>query len=196
MTLGDRVVVMRGGVVQQVGTPQYLYDHPRNLFVAGFIGSPSMNFLHATVEGGVLHTMIGDLPLDDADRRELERRGASRDLVVGLRPEAFEDASLVEPGRGGQRFTATVDVVESLGSDVFAYFSEEGWRSADTTELKELAAEAGSADTGAEENQIVTRLAAATRVREGSRAELWVDTSRLHVFDPRTGENLTGRGED
>jgi multiple sugar transport system ATP-binding protein len=192
MTLGDRVVVMRGGVVQQVGTPQYLYDHPRNLFVAGFIGSPAMNFLHTTVEGNVLRTMVGDLPLEDPVRRALERHDAPRELVVGLRPEAFEDAALVEPGRGGLTCTATVDVVESLGSDVYAYLSEEGWQSAATTELQELAADSGAADTGAAGgNQIVTRLNAATRIREGSRAELWVDTSRLHVFDPRTGVNLT-----
>ncbi|MFF3322389.1 ABC transporter ATP-binding protein [Streptomyces sp. NPDC002889] len=193
MTLGDRVVVMRGGVVQQVGTPQHLYDEPRNLFVAGFIGSPAMNFLRTTLEGNILHTSIGDLPLAPEVLRGLERQNAPRDLIVGLRPEAFEDATLVDPGRTGVTFTATVDVVESLGSDVYAYFTENEWQPTTTSELEELAADSGASDTGTSEHQIVTRLSSATRIREGSRAELWVDTSRMHLFDPRSGANLSRR---
>ncbi|MEU0394977.1 sn-glycerol-3-phosphate ABC transporter ATP-binding protein UgpC [Streptomyces sp. NPDC006208] len=191
MTLGDRVVVMRGGVVQQVGTPQHLYDEPRNLFVAGFIGSPAMNFLNATLEENVLRTSVGELALEARTLRQLESQGAPRDLIVGLRPEAFEDAALVDPGRAGTAFTTTVDVVESLGSDVYAYFTETAWRPTTTTELEELAADSGVFDTGTTEHQIVTRLSAATRIREGAPAELWVDTSRMHLFDPRTGVNLT-----
>ncbi|MEU9014619.1 sn-glycerol-3-phosphate ABC transporter ATP-binding protein UgpC [Streptomyces sp. NPDC048479] len=195
MTLGDRVVVMRSGVVQQVGTPQYLYDEPRNLFVAGFIGSPAMNFLQATLEENVLRTVVGEMPLSDEVRQSLERQNASRDLIVGLRPEAFEDAALVDPGRlrTGTTFTTTVDVVESLGSDVYAYFTEEDWQPTATSELDELAADSGISETGASGHQIVTRLSTGTQVREGSQAELWVDTSRIRVFDPRTGANLTHR---
>ncbi|MEU4260160.1 sn-glycerol-3-phosphate ABC transporter ATP-binding protein UgpC [Streptomyces fradiae] len=193
MTLGDRVVVMRGGLVQQVGTPQHLYDQPRNLFVAGFIGSPAMNFLHASLEEGRLRTAVGDLPLDAGTLRRLEGAQAPRDLIVGLRPEAFEDAALVDPDLPGARFTARVDVVESLGSDVYAYFTEEGWQPADSADLAELAADSGVAEAGGGGHQIVTRLGAATRVREGSPAELYVDTSHMHVFDPRSGTNLTRR---
>ncbi|MBT2391997.1 MULTISPECIES: ABC transporter ATP-binding protein [Streptomyces] len=191
MTLGDRVVVMRSGVVQQVGTPQYLYDEPRNLFVAGFIGSPAMNFLHATLEENTLRTIVGDIPLAADVRQSLERQNAPRDLIVGLRPEAFEDPALVDPGRPGNTFSTTVDVVESLGSDVYAYFTEEDWQPTATSELEELAADSGLSETGASGHQVVVRLNTATRIREGSRAELWVDTSRIHVFDPRTGVNLT-----
>ncbi|WP_149182761.1 sn-glycerol-3-phosphate ABC transporter ATP-binding protein UgpC [Streptomyces sp. TRM49041] len=191
MTLGDRVVVMRGGVVQQVGTPQHLYDEPRNLFVAGFIGSPAMNFLHATLQENALRTAVGELPLTADVLQRLERQNAPRDLIVGLRPEAFEDAALVDPGREGARFTATVDIVESLGSDVYAHFTEEGWEPTVTTELAELAADSGAAETGGEGHQIVTRLSTATRIREGSEAGLYVDTSRMHVFDPGSGANLT-----
>ncbi|WP_405997096.1 ABC transporter ATP-binding protein [Streptomyces sp. NBC_00829] len=193
MTLGDRVVVMRSGLVQQVGTPQHLYDEPRNLFVAGFIGSPAMNFLHAELEENVLRTIVGEIPLSDEVRRRLELRNAPRELIVGLRPEAFEDASLVDPGRPGCTFTVTVDVVESLGSDVYTYFTDEDWRPAATSELAELAADSGVADSGASGHQIVTRLSTQTEIREGSRAALWVDTSRIHVFDPGTGVNLTRR---
>ncbi|MFJ3929804.1 ABC transporter ATP-binding protein [Streptomyces sp. NPDC090029] len=195
MTLGDRVVVMRGGVVQQVGTPQHLYDQPHNLFVAGFIGSPAMNFLHAVLEEGVLRTAVGDLPLAPEVLRRLEEQDAPRDLIVGLRPEAFEDAALVDPDREGARFTATVDVVESLGSDVFAHFTEEGWEPAVSAELAELAADSGVAESGGDGHQIVTRLSTATGVREGREAELYVDTSGMHVFDPATGANLTRHAE-
>ncbi|GAA3822180.1 ABC transporter ATP-binding protein [Streptomyces phyllanthi] len=199
MTLGDRVVVMRQGLVQQVGTPAELYDHPRNLFVAGFIGSPAMNFLNATLEDGALRSPLGDLSLDDRMRQVLERRNAPREVIVGLRPEAFEDASLSRDRdrggmfRGGPErpvFTATVDVLESLGSDVYIYFTAEGGP-AKTAELEELATDSGLRDTGAEAGQIVARLDAATRAREGHPVELQIDMSKAHVFDPATGENLT-----
>ncbi|MGV9455933.1 ABC transporter ATP-binding protein [Streptomyces sp. NPDC003635] len=190
MTLGDRVVVMRQGVVQQVGAPAQLYDFPRNLFVAGFIGSPAMNFLNATVEGGILHSALGDLPLDDRTRRALERHNAPREVIVGLRPEAFEDAALADEGRGPV-VTATVDVLESLGSDVYVYFTEEGGP-AQAAELEELATDSGLRDTGAGSlQQIVARLDAATRAREGEPLELRVDMSKAHVFDPATGVNLS-----
>ncbi|MDX2934513.1 ABC transporter ATP-binding protein [Streptomyces ipomoeae] len=190
MTLGDRVVVMRLGVVQQVGTPAQLYDFPRNLFVAGFIGSPAMNFLNATVEGGVLHSSIGDLPLEDRTRRALERQTVPREVILGLRPEAFEDVALAHAGRGPV-ITATVDVLESLGSDVYIHFTEEGGP-ARTAELEELATDSGLHDTGAEAvQQVVARLDAATRAREGQRLELRIDMSKAHVFDPATGANLS-----
>ncbi|MFF6636315.1 ABC transporter ATP-binding protein [Streptomyces althioticus] len=190
MTLGDRVVVMRQGLVQQVGTPAELYDMPRNLFVAGFIGSPSMNFVQASLTPDTLRTPLGDLPLDDRMRRELERRDAPREVIVGLRPEAFEDASLARD-TGGPTVTVTVDVLESLGSDAYVYFTAEGGP-VSTAELDELATDSGLADTGAGgDQQIVARLDAATRAREGQPIELRVDLSKAHVFDPKNGTNLT-----
>ncbi|MFI8207493.1 ABC transporter ATP-binding protein [Streptomyces sp. NPDC085937] len=190
MTLGDRVVVMRQGLVQQVGTPAELYDMPRNLFVAGFIGSPSMNFVQASLTTDTLHTPLGDLPLDDRMRRELERRDAPRDVIVGLRPEAFEDASLARD-TGGPLVTVTVDVLESLGSDAYVYFSAEGGP-VSTAELEELASDSGLKDTGAgAAQQIVARLDAATRAREGAPVDLRVDLGKAHVFDPSNGTNLT-----
>jgi len=141
MTLGDRVVVMRGGYIQQVGDPQTLYDNPVNLFVAGFIGSPSMNFLPATVEENALRTPLGDLPLGDRMRRVLADGDAPRQLIVGIRPEHFEDASLVEDHQRatGFEFTAPVDLVESMGSDKYVYFTIEGEHAA-AKDLEELAA--------------------------------------------------------
>ncbi|MFF7790428.1 sn-glycerol-3-phosphate ABC transporter ATP-binding protein UgpC [Streptomyces sp. NPDC007991] len=191
MTLGDRVVVMRQGLVQQIGTPAELYDSPRNIFVAGFIGSPAMNFLNATLEAGALRSPVGDLPLDDRTRRELERQNAPRQVILGLRPEAFEDAALAhDRDRTGPVFTPTVEVLESLGSDVYVYFTAEGGP-ATSAELEELATDSGMRDTGADASHIVARLDAATRAREGEPVRLQVDMAKAHVFDPGTGANLT-----
>ncbi|MFD1322240.1 ABC transporter ATP-binding protein [Micromonospora sonneratiae] len=192
MTLGDRVVIMRGGAVQQVGAPQELYDHPANLFVAGFIGSPSMNFLPVTVEEGRLRTALGDLPMGDRLRRELAAENAPRDLVLGIRPEHFEDAQLVdEQTRAkGVEFDAPVDIVESMGSDKYVYFSLTGER-ARAAELEELAADAGVADLAGAGADLVTRLSAESPVREGENRRVWVNLEKLHLFDPANGRNLT-----
>jgi len=199
LTLGDRIAVMRSGVLQQVGSPKELYDAPVNLFVAGFIGSPAMNFLGGTLENGQLRTSLGDFQLSDQVRRQVESEGPGREVIVGLRPENFEDAGLVSPDNRphGVTFHTNIDVVESMGSDVFVYFTRElGEQSVNAAELEELARDSGRADTGASGDTIVARLDAATRVREGQDAELWVDGRSLHVFDPATGRNLsvTARG--
>jgi multiple sugar transport system ATP-binding protein len=194
MTLGDRIVVMRSGVVQQIGSPQHLYDNPANLFVAGFIGSPAMNFLPARLENDSLRTALGDLSLSDELRQTLSAAHAEREVIVGIRPEHFEDAALVEEGvrHHGSTFTAQVDVLESMGSDKFAYFTVDEQATSD--ELAELAADAGTADVpGGDAGQLVTRLSASSSATEGQSTEVWVDTSKLQVFDPKTGRNLTAR---
>ncbi len=197
MTLGDRVAVMRGGVLQQVGSPQELYDGPDNLFVAGFIGSPAMNFLPATLDGGNLQTSIGAIALSPRLRQALERSNVGREMIVGIRPESFEDASLVtaDAREHGITFRATIDVLESMGSDVYVYFAQERQPQLQVDQLAELAQDSGRADTGASGETMTARLDAATRVREGAEAELWADTSSMHVFDPQSGRNLTGGDE-
>ncbi|WP_214364348.1 ABC transporter ATP-binding protein [Pseudonocardia sp. H11422] len=194
MTLGDRIVVMRGGVVQQIGSPQHLYDNPANLFVAGFIGSPAMNFLLARLEEGKLRTTLGDLAVSDAVRRSLEAGNAPREVIMGVRPEHFEDAALVEDTMRsrGSVFTAEVDVLESMGSDKFAYFTIEG-EQAMSDDLADLAADAGTADVPDSAGQLVTRLSAASSATEGGRSEVWVDTDKIQIFDPSSGANLTNR---
>ncbi|RLK54656.1 ABC transporter ATP-binding protein [Actinokineospora cianjurensis] len=195
MTLGDRVVVMRGGLVQQIGSPQSLYEQPVNLFVAGFIGSPSMNFLPATLADGQVRTPLGPVPLTDRIRRLVESSSAPREVIVGLRPEHFEDASLLDEAErsAGGTFTATVEVLESMGSDKFAYFLVEG-ETATSAELDELAAESGSAEMTDNGAQIVTRLSAASPIKEGDEAEVWFDPDKLHLFDPKDGRTLTHTG--
>jgi len=200
MTLGDRVAVMRSGILQQVASPQELYDRPKNLFVAGFIGSPAMNFLFATLEEGKLRTALGDIPLRDQLRRAVESKAAGRDVIVGIRPESFEDASLVSADNrpNGITFRANIDVLESMGSDVFVYFTQERNKAMNVAELEELARDSGAADTGSSTDTVTARLDTATSVREGYDAQLWVDVRSIHVFDPTSGDNIAltadGRG--
>jgi multiple sugar transport system ATP-binding protein len=198
LTLGDRVAVMRSGVVQQAASPKELYDRPVNLFVAGFIGSPAMNFLSGTLEEGLLRTSLGDFRLSDRIRQEVERSGTGRDVIVGLRPENFEDAALVSPDNRqyGITFRAKIDVYESLGSDVFVYFTRELGRGVNSAELEELAQDAGRGDAAGTGETIAARLDAATTIGEGQDAELWVDARPMHIFDPASGRNLSLAGED
>jgi multiple sugar transport system ATP-binding protein len=195
MTLGDRIAVMRAGVLQQVGTPADLYGHPANLFVAGFIGSPSMNFLPAELSGEELRLPIGTVRLPDAVRQRLNAGpGASGSRVIaGLRPEDFEDVSLVQDPARGHRFNAKIDVLESMGAEYYAYFDVEAER-VETSELAELAADAGAADLPQRRggSQVVARLGAASRVKQGEQGELWFNTEHLHLFDPESGQNLLG----
>ena len=191
MTLGDRVAVMRAGVIQQVGTPEELYERPRNLFVAGFIGSPAMNFLPGTLEDGHLRTALGEVPLPADVRAKVQRSGTGRDLILGIRPEHFEDAALVDGRRAeGLTFSAVVDVLESLGADKYAYFRLRGPR-ATAQELEELAADAGANDAPGGTDQVVARLDPASRAREGQRLRLWFDPGKLHLFNPGNGAHLT-----
>jgi multiple sugar transport system ATP-binding protein len=193
MTLGDRVAVMRLGTIQQVASPEELYDRPVNLFVAGFIGSPAMNFMAGTLEDGKLHTGVGDFPMTPQLRQELERSGTGRDVIVGIRPESFEDAAVVpaEVKAHGLEFNTSIDVVESLGSEKFVYFTRELGQTQNVAELEELARDSGRADASGAAETVVARLDPASRIREGEDTRLWVDMRKLHVFDPSTGRNLS-----
>ncbi len=192
MTLGDRLAVMRNGILQQVGTPAELYANPVNLFVAGFIGSPAMNFMTGTLADGSMHTALGSLPLTPALGQALERANVGREVIVGIRPENFQDAALVQPDSRdkGITFRATIDVVESMGSDVYVYFTQQSGLTAKVDQLADLAVDSGKADAGAAEESVTARLDATTRVREGDNAELWADVRAMHIFDPQSGRNL------
>jgi multiple sugar transport system ATP-binding protein len=185
MTLGDRVAVMRAGVLQQVGSPTDLYERPVNLFVAGFIGSPAMNFMPGTIEGDKVSLPFGQVPLPEG------AQGASGQVIVGIRPESFEDASLVGDAEDrGITFTAKVALVESMGSEKYAYFSVES-EAVESKELDELARDAGLEDVpGGGEQQVVARLDAASGIERDSEAELWVDATKLHLFDQESGDSL------
>jgi multiple sugar transport system ATP-binding protein len=187
MTLGDRVVVLRAGEAQQIGTPAELYNTPANLFVAGFIGSPAMNFFPATLTETGLRLPIGQVSLDGTLRSVLARNAGITNLIVGVRPEHFEDATLIDAKERSRYLTlgVTADLVESLGADKYVYFST-GGVGVRSTQLAELSAEAGDG-SGFGENRFVARVSAESSARTGEPVELALDTTRLNVFDADTG---------
>jgi multiple sugar transport system ATP-binding protein len=198
MTMGDRVAVMRKGELQQVDSPQELYDHPLNLFVGGFIGSPAMNMLEATLEraNGKISVALGEqsLSLDDevlASRPALKDY-EGREVVLGVRPEHLEDARLETDVPSDQRLRGRVELREALGAELMVHFTIPA-RPAVTEDVKELAADVGDeavqeleASAG-DEATVVGRFSAESRVNEGDTAEVAVNTRALHFFDPETG---------
>src|SRR4051812_25181238 len=191
MTLGDRVAVMRAGIIQQVASPKTLYEDPANLFVAGFIGSPAMNFLPSTVENDTIKLPFGEAPLPGELRGKLS---SGKEVIAGMRPEHFEDAGVAEErGIKGMKFTAEVSVVESMGSELYAYFDVKG--AAHTAELDDLAEDAGLKElpgqSGGDATAVVARLDPTSRAAPGKSIELVLDTSRIQLFDPSGGRNLT-----
>jgi multiple sugar transport system ATP-binding protein len=194
MTLGDRLAVMRDGVLQQVGTPAELYERPLNLFVAGFIGAPAMNFLIGEIADGALRSPLGTIALSElGDGAGITHTGR---VVVGVRPESFEDATLAGERPGLVSLTATVDVLESTGSDVYAHLSLNGHeRGAEEPLLRELAQATASEDPEvalATKSELVARVGVATSLAEGEQGRLWIDARRIHLFDPATGQRLSG----
>jgi multiple sugar transport system ATP-binding protein len=192
MTLGDRVAVMRAGVLQQVGSPTELYERPENLFVAGFIGSPAMNFMAGQLEGDRVRLPLGDVQLPTAVRERLGETDGGRQVITGIRPESFEDASLVSAdARGdGSTFKAKIDLVEQMGSEQYAYFKVQS-EAVESQELRELAQDAGADEVPSSgEGQVVARLDAASPISRGEEAELWLNTGKLHLFDPSSGKSL------
>jgi multiple sugar transport system ATP-binding protein len=187
MTLGDRVVVMHGGVAQQIGTPDELYERPGNLFVAGFIGSPAMNFFPATLTPTGLTLSFGEVMLPPEVPQMIARHPKTDNIIVGARPEHLADAALID---GYQRiraltFEVKVDLVESLGADKYVYFTTAGpgVRSAQLDELE--------AEGEVHENQFVARVPTGSTASVGQSLELALDTAKLAVFDGDSGANLT-----
>ncbi|MDQ3672649.1 MAG: sn-glycerol-3-phosphate ABC transporter ATP-binding protein UgpC [Actinomycetota bacterium] len=201
MTMGDRVAVMRGGFLQQVDAPQVLYERPRNLFVAEFIGSPAMNVVMADLVGsnGDVSVRFGDQRLR-LDPETLEQRsGLSRfeggRVIVGIRPEDMEDAALLDETHEDLRLSVVCDIREDMGSEVYVHFNVPGEAVASKEVVEALVTEAPEdAETklAAERARgagvpFVARLDRETRAREREPLELAVDVKRLHFFDPETG---------
>jgi multiple sugar transport system ATP-binding protein len=187
MTLGDRVVVMLGGVAQQIGTPEELYERPANLFVAGFIGSPSMNFFPATLTSTRLTLPFGEVTLTQPVHGVIAQYPKPDNVIVGVRPEHFQDAALIDAYQRirALAFEVTVDMVESLGSDKYVYFTTEGC-GVQSAQLAEL-----DAESDGEEHEFVARVPAESKVVKGRPIELAFDTSKVAVFDADSGVNLT-----
>ncbi len=189
MTLGDRVAVMNAGVLQQIAAPQDLYDHPLNIFVAGFIGSPAMNLVHGSleVENDEFEVHFGSNRLkvsrDVFDQRPALKDFVGKDIIIGIRPEDIEDARFIDELHG-QALTAPANLVEPMGSDVMAHLSIDA-RPALTGEAADVAKETGRADR--DNAFLVARLNPRTTVGVGDDLEVFVDTTRLHYFAPDGG---------
>ena len=198
MTMGDRVAVMRKGELQQVAPPQELYDHPVNLFVGGFIGSPAMNLVEATLEGsdGSLTAVAGGqrikLDSDALGARPALRAFEGKRVVLGIRPEHLEDAALVSDAPADRRLTGTVELTEALGSELMVHFGVDA-PPAVTEDVRELAQDLGDERKVSEDQAdgqrttMVGRFNARSPVKEGETVEVAVDTRSLHFFDPDSG---------
>jgi multiple sugar transport system ATP-binding protein len=179
-------VVMHGGVAQQIGTPQELYERPANLFVAGFIGSPAMNFFSATLTSIGLTLPFGEVTLTPEVQDVIAQHPKPESIIVGVRPEHLTDAALIDAYQRIRALTFEVnaDLVESLGSDKYVYFTTAG-SDVHSAQLDELAAE-----SELQENQFVARVPAESRAAIGQSIELAFDTTKLAVFDADSGMNL------
>jgi multiple sugar transport system ATP-binding protein len=197
MTMGDRVAVMRKGELQQVADPQTLYDRPVNLFVGGFIGSPAMNMIEATLErqNGGYAAKVGEQSIT-IEAAEVESRPGlaaytGKEIVLGIRPEDIEDAALVPSSPTEQRLRGQTELTEALGSEIMVHFGIKA-KHATTEDVRELAEDIGderAIDEAAASDSatLVGRFGARSRVRPGQPIEVAVDTRSLHFFDPRTG---------
>ena len=198
MTMGDRVAVMRKGELQQAAEPQELYDHPVNLFVAGFIGSPSMNMLEATLQrdDGAMKVVTGSqeirLDQETLSQRPALQRYEGRTIVLGIRPEDLEDYQLAGETAHGGTLKGTVTLREALGAEIMVHFAVDA-RPAFTADVKELAEDVGEADrleahAGESSAVVVGRFGARSRVKPGEQVDVAVDTRQLHFFfDLETG---------
>jgi multiple sugar transport system ATP-binding protein len=199
MTMGDRVAVMRKGELQQVATPQDLYDRPVNLFVGGFIGSPAMNMLEATLvnSNGGLAVEAGGQRLS-VDQELISAQPAlksyeGKKVVLGIRPEDLEDAAIAKDVPADRRLRGKVELIEALGSEIMAHFTIDA-PPALTEDVKELAQDVGderaveeAAEGSRQHTTMVGRFDSRAEVKEGEIAEVAVDTRGLHFFDPETG---------
>jgi multiple sugar transport system ATP-binding protein len=197
LTLGDRIAVLRSGRLQQFGSPEELYLRPANLFVAGFIGSPAMNLVAATVSNGMIELPFARLPVDERLQRAFGRLGGTREVILGLRPEDLEPVDPAANG-GGLRVDALVDSIESTGADVYAHAHVRGGL-ADSKHIEDLVSgEADAARSRARDGapRLVARLSPETGARAGSRITLGVDPDHIYVFDAASGRSLAGAGGD
>jgi multiple sugar transport system ATP-binding protein len=202
MTMGDRVTVIKKGELQQVGTPTELFEHPNNLFVAGFIGSPSMNFASSTVseDGGGLVVKLGEqtLKIDEKDvaGRPALKNYVGKDVVLGIRPQDFEDPEYARESGEGTRLKANIDLIEAVGTETMVHFKVDA-PLAVTEDMKELAADVGGEEIAQlerkaqeGENDFTAVLDPRSKLRKNEDIELSVDTARLHFFDPETSQGI------
>ena len=193
MTMGDRVAVIRKGELQQIDTPREIYLNPKNIFVAGFIGSPSMNFVYANV--GVNKSSIklnfGNDQIDyKGDKLEQLKTFENKEIVLGIRPEAFEDGNYANTSEYSESIKVSVSLLEQLGSDSYIHFYKD-IKPVQTEAIEEILADEGEDISVLGDNtKFIARINPNSTVVEGEEIEIKIDPSKLHFFDPETGDAI------
>ena len=193
MTMGDRVAVIRKGVLQQIDTPREIYLYPKNIFVAGFIGSPSMNFVYATATKSSKNTNINfgnnDIKVEDAP--EVLTNFDGKEIILGIRPEAFEDSEYANKKEFSEHVSIEVSLLEQLGSDTYVHFYKD-IKPVQTEAIEEILADEGEDITVLGNNtKFIARINPNSTVKEGQKINLALDPTKLHYFDPDTGLAIT-----
>jgi multiple sugar transport system ATP-binding protein len=195
MTLGDRVAIMLHGELQQVASPMELYNTPKNLFVAGFIGSPGMNFLPATIVDGVAKLPMASVPLPKEVLDRVGRVDPKKSLIAGIRPEDFEDIAMVadDVRDRGTTFNTKFDLVEAMGAEYYVHFGVKADALQSSDHLDALLDDQGGVSETSSEGDtvVVARLDAESNVKVGEPTEVWIDASKMHFFDADSGMSLS-----
>ena len=189
MTMGDRVAVIRKGVLQQIDTPREIYLYPKNIFVAGFIGSPSMNFVYATAtkSGKNMKVKFGDNEVKVSNAPEALAGFEGKEIVVGIRPEAFEDSVYANDKEFSEQVSIEVTLLEQLGSDTYVHFYKD-IKPVQTKAIEEILADEGEdISVLGDETKFIARINPNSTVEEGQKINLALDPTKLHYFDPETG---------
>ena len=193
MTMGDRVAVIRKGVLQQIDTPREIYLYPKNIFVAGFIGSPAMNFVYATIDVSEKETKLkfGDSNIVSSDVPKSLSDFNGKEIVLGIRPEAFEDSVYANDKEFTEQININVSLLEQLGSDTYIHFYKD-IPPVQTKAIEEILADEGE-DISAlgTETKFIARINPNATIEEGQNINLAIDPSKLHYFDPETGLAIT-----
>ncbi len=193
MTMGDRVAVIRKGVLQQIDTPREIYLYPKNIFVAGFIGSPAMNFVYATIDVSEKETKLtfGDSNIVSSDAPKSLSDFNGKEIVLGIRPEAFEDSVYANDKEFTEQININVSLLEQLGSDTYIHFYKD-IPPVQTKAIEEILADEGE-DISAlgTETKFIARINPNATIEEGQNINLAIDPSKLHYFDPETGLAIT-----
>tara|TARA_A200000113_G_scaffold93848_1_gene83927 strand:- start:823 stop:1998 length:1176 start_codon:yes stop_codon:yes gene_type:complete len=191
MTMGDRVAVIRKGELQQIDTPREIYSNPKNIFVAGFIGSPSMNFVYAKIktENDVIELTFGDNQIRYKDQKKEKLKSfENKEIILGIRPEAFEDGYFANEADYSESMKVKVSLLEQLGSDSYVHFYKD-IKPVQTEAIEEILADEGEDITVLGDNtKFIARINPNSTVAEGEEIELKINPSKLHFFDPESGD--------
>ena len=189
MTMGDRVAVIRKGILQQIDTPREIYLYPKNIFVAGFIGSPSMNFVYATVESNSkgVNLKFGNDKISSKEASEALKKYEGKEIVLGIRPEAFEDSAYANKEEFSEELNIDVSLLEQLGSDTYIHFYKD-LKPVQTEAIEEILADEGEdISVLGTQTKFIARINPNARIEEGQNIKLAINPSKLHFFDPDSG---------